>query len=723
MGRIAQSVGMTFVRGCLVRGLVAIYVFGVFIECFLLPLRRMSRTTGADGTEIFLPFGIGAFLLMVLPALVAYVAARTRNGRFDAMFGSLGLAGFPYAVQYRRYDGTYCGRRLQAFFSRGPRVALEADTAVAARLGITAGSGDTGLLAGLTGAKQIRFAVPAFDGLDVFGEEETWVRRFLSEPGVPALLGRLLRFDGPFARRQLVLRPGALNVTFQLSTAFMSWIPSPAQVRDWADALVALAQIAERVPPPEVPIAPTRLEQQVDSVRRMGFAVNPGALALGTMLATSLVIAAIAGIIVVAQKSCRPTRGPGSHQEGAQIVSNVVQVVRSLQVAELKPLDVLGGLGILDREDADALHAKAGQPHDARIVIRKNPSNGAGREVEWVFPTPPAIRLAYIEEQLGKLEYSADPDDPKSVIGVATTTPIDGAKWPVRVRVTFVGEAGGPITRIAVFREPSRGSSPTTPSANAAAVAAFSSTTPSEPATAAGAPASPGAALPSPCPTSFADAGPMEIGESRSCVCPHLGASGTVRGSGRYAPDSWICDAARHAGVLRKPGDVVTFTRQPDCPRLWGSRANEKVSLNLGVPTPTFSFASEPPPCPPPPRAAADLRPCPASGKNGLDSMPEGTSFDCTCTYNGIFNGRLQKGTRGVAWGTNVYATFSSVCDAAQHAGAVDFGGSTVTVFLGGTCDRLFGTKRFGIGSDGWSKPARVLSFQSPFPACPTGPW
>ena len=44
MGRIVQSVAMSFVRGCFVSGLVMIYVFGVFIACFLLPLGRMSRT-------------------------------------------------------------------------------------------------------------------------------------------------------------------------------------------------------------------------------------------------------------------------------------------------------------------------------------------------------------------------------------------------------------------------------------------------------------------------------------------------------------------------------------------------------------------------------------------------------------------------------------------------------------------------------------------------------
>ena len=208
MGRIVQSVAMSFVRGCLVRGVVSIYVLTVFIACFLIPPGRMSRTPGSDPKAIFLPWGIGAFLLVVLPALLAYFGTRSRNARIDTIFGTLGLAGFPYALQYRRYDGTYGGRRLQAFFSRGPRVALEADVAVATRLGITAGSGDTKLLAGLAGEKPIRFAIPTFDGLDVYGKEEAWVRRFLAEPGVPALLVRLLRFTGPFARRQLVLRPG-----------------------------------------------------------------------------------------------------------------------------------------------------------------------------------------------------------------------------------------------------------------------------------------------------------------------------------------------------------------------------------------------------------------------------------------------------------------------------------------------------------------------------------
>jgi len=720
MGRIVQSVAMSYVRGCLVSGVVAVYVFTIFVGFFLVPLGRMSRTPGADGTEIFLPFGIGAFLLMVLPAIVAYFGFRARNGRFDRMFGALGLAGFPYGFQYRRYDGTFGGRRFQGFFSRGPRFALEADVAVWTRCGITAGSGDTRLLAGLAGKRPIRFAVPAFDGLDVFGEEEAWVRRFLAEPGVPVLLARLLRFEGPFARRQLVLRPGALNVTFHLSTAFMSWIPSAAQVRDWADALVALAEIAERVPPPEVPLAPNRLEQQVDSVRRMGFALNPGALALGTMLATVLVIGAIAGIIVVGQKSCRPMQGPGSVAEAREVLHQVYATAQSLQVAELPAASMLdlfgirGHLGTVESEDAASLRALAKVPKGARIVVSKSPATGAAREVEWLFDPPLSTRVSVVEQQLGKLELSPAPGEPKAVLGLATPRKADGARWPVRVRVLFEGKAGGPITSIAAYRDGATGPAPV-PSAGEAPGGSAPTTTPAGEAAAATSAATPAGLLPQ-CPSLFENIGEMAVGESRSCVCTRDSGIG-IRGNGRYDPSSSLCEAARHAGALTRPGDVVTFWRQPDCPRLWGSSANGVVSGNFASPTATFSFTAEPPPCPPAPSDAADLKPCPGLFSRELEAMSDGSSFDCTCAYDRYGKGSL--------WGTRVYYIGSNVCDAAQHAGMVGRKGSTVTVFLGGECGRFWGSKSHGRESESRRKPGRSMAFQQPFPECPgpTDPW
>jgi hypothetical protein len=218
------------------------------------------------------------------------------------------------------------------------------------------------------------------------------------------------------------------------------------------------------------------------------------------------------------------------------------------------------------------------------------------------------------------------------------------------------------------------------------------------------------------CSSSFEKAGEMAVGESRSCVCTRMTGL-NIFGNGRYSPSSSLCVAALHAGVLTRPGDAVTFWRQPDCPRLWGSAANGVVSQNEASPTATFSFTAEPPPCPPPPSASADLEPCPTLFSKELEAMPEGSTFDCTCEYTRYREGSL--------WGTRVYYIGSSVCDAAQHAGMVDRKGSTVTVFLGGECDRFRGSKSCGKVSESRRKPGRSMAFQQPYPACPgpTDPW
>ena len=704
MGRIAGAVGANILKGCVACTVASVYVFAVTLVFFILPLARMGSKTSPGLTDLVLPFGIGVFFLLVGPALLLAFTVHRRNAGYDAIFGSLGLAGFPYAVQFRRYDGAFGGRRLQALLAREPRLVLEAETAVPTRFGITAGAGDTAYLAGLAGKKPIPFAVPAYDGFLVFGEEEAWVRRLLAEPGVPALLTRLLRIPDPIARRQVVLRPGALAVTYHLSTSLFQISLSAEQARDRAEALVELARIAERIPSPAVPLAPTRIEQRIESIRGMGLKVNPGVAALVAILAMPLLVGAIAGIAILAGRSRTPDYGPGSHAEASNLLSNVSAAAQSLQVANMDASGVLIQLGTgdkaatVEREDASALHALAKDPPEARIVITKDPATGEAREIEYTLVTPPAIRMRDLEQQWGKPSLSAAPDDPASVVALFTRAPREGARWPVHLRVRFQGKAGGPVTRIGVYRN--AGPAPVAGTTRTETAPALSGTVPA-PAT---------SELLSPCPASFELAGEMAVGDSRSCVCVYGAVGGAVFGSGRYGPASSVCETAKHAGVLTKPGDAVTFYRQPDCPRLWGSEGNGAVSVNDGAQPATFSFTAAPPPCPPPPSTAVDLQPCPTSG-NALAAMPEGSSFDCTCKY--------KKRLSGVAWGKDVYAIFSDVCDAAQHAGAVDLRGSTVTVFVGGSCDRFVRSSRMGIDSDSWSKPARSMAFRLPYPPCP----
>lgn len=702
MGRIAGAVGAHFLRGCVGCAVSTVYVLVVFFALILLPLTRFASTPGAPWQGLVIPLGLGAFFLLIGPSMLLAFAVKKRNSGYDAVFGSLGLAGFPYALQFRRYDGTIGGRRFQALLSRGPLLVLEAGANVPTRFGITAGAGDTAFFAGLAGKKPILFAVPAYEGLLVFGEDEAWVRRLLAQPGVPALLDRLLRFPGPFARRQLVLRPGALAATYHLSTSMYRIGLNAAQARDWSDALVELAGIAESLPAPERPLAPTAMELRIDAIRRMGPHVNPGVALLVAIAATPLAIGALTGAILLAQKRCGPFTGPGSRTEGSRVVGDVVMVAQRLQVAELRPLDVLFNLGVVERDEPGALHAKAHIPAGARIVVSKDPASGAGREMEWVFDTPPGIRMSTIEERIGKLEISPAPDDPKAVVGVTTTKPREGARWPVRVRVRFEGKAGGPISRIAVVQDPLPAAAAGTPAATDAPGPAPGS---SDPAGSAPVPA---------CPVTFDMAGNMEVGESRSCVCVYASPGLSVVGSGRYGPTSWICESAVHAGVLKRPGQVVTFTRQPDCSRLWGSEANGGLSTNWGAPTATYSFTTEPPPCPPEAASGPDVQPCPAT-LEALTAWPEGQGFDCTCEWS--------KRERGSVWGRNIYAIHSNVCNAAQQVGAVKRPGGTVTVFLGGGCSWFNGTSSSPnyVRSSRWGESDRTFAFRLPYPPCADG--
>ncbi len=114
---------------------------------------------------------------------------------------------------------------------------------------------------------------------------------------------------------------------------------------------------------------------------------------------------------------------------------------------------IRGHLGTVETEDDTSLRAVAKVPQGARIVVTKSPGTGAAREVEWIFEPPLSAGTSVVEQQVGKLELSPAPGEPKAVLGLATPRKADGARWPVRVRVRFEGKAGGPITRIAAYRD------------------------------------------------------------------------------------------------------------------------------------------------------------------------------------------------------------------------------------------------------------------------------
>lgn len=254
------------------------------------------------------------------------------------------------------------------------------------------------------------------------------------------------------------------------------------------------------------------------------------------MFATTLMIAAIAGIIVVAQKSCRPMRGPGV-AEAREVLHHVFVTAQNLQVVELPAASMLdlygfaGYLGAVESEDATSLRAVAKVP---KRRGSSSPEPGHGRGARGRVALRPAART--VSSSSSSSGSSSSPGPRRAGLPRARDAEESGgARWPVRVRVRF-GEGGGSITRIAAYRDgPAVPASSTVVGRGARASASTAAPAGSETSAAPPEPASSGL-LPQ-CPSLFENLGAMAVGESRSYVCTRDYGIG-VRENGRYGPSS-----------------------------------------------------------------------------------------------------------------------------------------------------------------------------------------
>lgn len=173
-----------------------------------------------------------------------------------------------------------------------------------------------------------------------------------------------------------------------------------------------------------------------------------------------------------------------------------------------------------------------------------------------------------------------------------------------------------------------------------------------------------------------------------SCLCPvDAHASGSVWGDKIYTTDSSICKAAVHAGVIPKgKGGMVKAKPAPGCKLYSGAAANGVTTSDWGEFKTSFYFPGKGDgKCV---EAPKDL--CP--GNFQALGKDEAT---CSC---------LPASMRGSVYGTGVYTTDSSICNAALHAGAVGPKGGKVKVKSAPGCDAYKGTKANGVSTSKWGK-------------------
>lgn len=189
------------------------------------------------------------------------------------------------------------------------------------------------------------------------------------------------------------------------------------------------------------------------------------------------------------------------------------------------------------------------------------------------------------------------------------------------------------------------------------------------------------------------DASTMAPDTRQDCTCSSAAASGAgaVWGTDAYTSDSDICRAAVHAGKITTAGGRVTVFRSTGLSYYSASNRNGVVTLTW--PTSyfgTLSFAYLP----------STLPDCP----NSAWALAKNTSLRCNCT--------TYLATSGGLWGTDYYAgDYSSICQAAVHAGKITVAGGEVTVYKVDGRSSYTGSTRYGVTSSSTGATPESIHF------------
>jgi hypothetical protein len=182
--------------------------------------------------------------------------------------------------------------------------------------------------------------------------------------------------------------------------------------------------------------------------------------------------------------------------------------------------------------------------------------------------------------------------------------------------------------------------------------------------------------------------------------CPAGGTLGTVYGTGTYTDDSKVCSAAVHAGLITlAAGGTVTIRIAPGRPAYSASTKNGVTSTAYAAWTGSYTFVVAPKVTGP----ILDGGRTWAASASAF-SAKVGGRYRYACPPNGKL---------GPVKGTKVYATDSSVCSAAVHAGEISATqGGNVIILIQAPKAAYSGTVKNGVTSQaaGGSKGSFIFT-------------
>jgi len=273
------------------------------LGCALVLLPTLLVTdAGASPWLVVAPLLLFLFLIFAGSGGVAAWIAIRRSRRLDAAFTPLGLAGQSYRTVFRQYHGLIQGHPVAVYIARGPLVQIDLQADLKVRTSITQADAGRARLAGLFN-QQVLTALPAgMEGLNVYAHDPEWANELLADPQSVALLQRLIRFEGFFIQRDVLLRPDRIRYQLYGSTTLFSFDIRPEQARQWLQDLLALAHSAAALPAPRRIEAESAAERSADSIRRnsgrITFFILAGvgaAIACIALTSAAIIIAAMLG--------------------------------------------------------------------------------------------------------------------------------------------------------------------------------------------------------------------------------------------------------------------------------------------------------------------------------------------------------------------------------------------------------------------------------------------
>jgi NAD(P)-dependent dehydrogenase (short-subunit alcohol dehydrogenase family) len=181
-------------------------------------------------------------------AVLAVVLVISRRGRrFDALFEPLGLTGSMYGITGRQYRGIASGRQVHITFYRGPGLNIDVSSSLQTRFAIGTRTGLGQAASGLFQSRAVPLDDPDYGHLMASAHDEAWARSLLADPAAKAAILRLTRDVAATEIRSLTIQPGKMQVTIY---RFLPRLLTAENAQMWLDDLLALAELAEKRPPP-----------------------------------------------------------------------------------------------------------------------------------------------------------------------------------------------------------------------------------------------------------------------------------------------------------------------------------------------------------------------------------------------------------------------------------------------------------------------------------------